>query len=914
MTIRRLNVDSIKDKLSGGATVLVPNNRLRDIIIHAYAETQKPVHLSPKVQSIDIWITDLWRQCAQQGIEPYNQLQALSSSEEIFIWIEIIEESLEKLPLLNPEETANSVSRAYQLMKQWRLDQDHLDVLESYRVIPDIAAFLDWSRKFEQRCQQRNIASLADCLVQINQDLATNHNLPLADEIVLINFYQPPPLYAELFSLIDEQSKVSTHNYHYESSGVTKRRYQFHSQKDEFDYVAAWAKQLVSQDGDLHIGIVGELDEKQRSELHHTLAFSLDDNFLIQFDTTDTWVNTSHSGRNLTQEAVIHDAFLLLDLLKDEQISENICRLLRSPFVLADSNESLQRQTLEKHLRRNLSDRCLTQEVSLFAQMSDKEYFCPELSKALLSTREHIRHSRKQENPRNWASLFKTVLDDFNWPGECLTPRQRLHIQRWNESLTRLSNLTFVTGKIDLSKALACLRNLCVNSRQSQTFDTCCQISQYNIEEAAGLQFDHIWLLNFNDQVWPPAAKANPFLPYSLQKEQKLPASHSDIQHAMAIANLELLSNAAATEFNFSHHSSSGDQEFRVSSYAAHVELRDLEANILELANESHSRYQHDGNMLLIATDKDRVPLLTDDKSLGGHQVLGDQSSCPFRAFALHRLQADPIEAFVSGLSKMTRGSAIHRSLEFLYQSLHSKQQLEQLGKEEINTLCESAANEAITFLSSRHGRLMTPRFREIEYQRIKRLLERFLTSAPAEHGRRSFQVIGREERHQWHYQGMQFNLVIDRIDQLADGSLAVIDYKTGKSAASNSSWLAERPEDLQIPFYYTVMMSQQAAPVNAVSIAHLNAANISYSGLTADGEFHSHIKASSDDRYVKRDWSELTTEFTAKVHYFADQFKNGSVNVDPANGTLTCRYCSLGNLCRIDELAINSAVEKGLP
>ncbi len=914
MTIRRLDIESIREPLSRGATLLVPNNRLRDIITHAYAELQKPVYLTPRVQSIDLWITDLWQQFAEQGIEPYNQLQALTSSEEIFIWIEIIEESLETLPLLNPEETANAVSRAYQLMKQWRLDQDHLEVLESYRVIPDIAAFLNWSAKFEQRCHQRSIASLADCLVQINQDLTSNRKLPVANEIILVNFYQPPPLYAELFSLIGKHSKVDTHNYHYESSDAPRRRFQFHSQKDEFDYVAAWAKQLVSRDNDIHIGIIGELDEKQRSEFHHTLACVLDENYLIQFDTTHTRINTSHSGRNLTQEAVIHDAFLLLDLLKDEQISENICRLLRSPFVLTDSNEGLQRQALEKQLRRNLSDRCLSQEISLFARMEDKEYFCPELGRALLSTREHIRQSKKWDTPRNWASLFKSVLEDFNWPGSSLTPRQRLHVQRWNEALTRLSNLTTVTGNIDLSKALACLRNLCVNSRQSQTFDSRCQISQYSIEEAAGLQFDHIWLLNFNDQVWPPAVKANPFLPYSLQKEQQLPASHSDIQHAMATASLELLNNAAATEFNVSHHCSNGDQEFRVSSYASQVERYDLDTNTLAIANESHSRYQDNGNSLLIATDRDKVPLLTDGGSLGGHQVLSDQSSCPFRAFALHRLEAEPMEAFASGLSKMARGSAIHRSLEFLYQSIHSKQQLEQLSKGEITALCEAAASEAITFLNSRHSRLMTPRFREIEYQRIKNLLELFLTNPDAEHGRRSFQVIGREERHQWHYQGMQFNLVIDRIDQLADGGLAVIDYKTGKSTASNSSWLADRPEDLQIPFYYTVMMSQQAAPVNAVSIAHLNAANISYSGLAADGEFHSRIKASSDDRYVKQDWSELTSEFTAKVESFADQFKNGSVNVDPANGTLTCRYCSLGNLCRIDELVAGSSIEKELP
>lgn len=910
MAIRRLNIEPIKDELLRGATVLVPNNRLRDIVTHGYAEFQKPVYLTPQVQSIDLWISEIWQKAAEQAIQPYNQIQALSSSEEIFIWIEIIEESLEQLPLLNPDETANAVSRAYQLLKQWRLDQDHMEVLESYKVIPDIDAFLDWSSKFEERCQSRSLASLADCLVQINQDLSSGLALPLAEEIVLVNFYQPPPLYAELFSLLSQQSKVVRHNYNYDSSAAPKFRFQFHTQKEEFDYVTAWAKQLIEAGQNLHIGVIGELDEKQRSDFHHALACKLDENHLLQFDNSQTWINTSHSGRNLTQEAVIHDAFLLLDLLRDEQVSENICRLLRSPFVLPTENEELQRQALERYMRRNLSDRCSSHEISRLAQAEGKDYFCPQLSTALLSIRELLRQSKKWDTPRNWAALFKTVLQEFHWPGEKLTSRQRANIKRWHEALNRLSSLNVITGKVDLAKALSCLRNLCVNSRQTQTFDARCQISQYSIEEAAGLEFDHIWILNLNDQVWPPAAKANPFLPFTLQKEQQLPASHSSLQYEMAASSFEMLINAASKEINISHHTSSGDQEFRASGFTANIELSELNATLLIAAQQSHSRNQQNEALMLLATDSTAVPLQTSSGSLGGHQVLGDQSSCPFRAFSLHRLDADPIEPFSSGLSKMARGSAIHRSLEYLYKSLHSKQQLAQLSEDEIDSLCDKSASEAIAFLSGRHGRLMTPRFRDIEHSRIKTLLRRFLTSQEAEPGRESFQVIGREEHHEWHYEDMQFNLVIDRLDQLADGSLAVIDYKTGKSTASNSSWLAERPEDLQLPFYYTVMVSQQPAPVSAVSIAHLNAANISYTGLAADSGFHSRIKPSADDRYVKLDWAQLATDFTSKVESFADQFKSGVANVDPANGTLTCRYCALESLCRIGELTESSSID----
>ena len=498
MSIKRLDINALMEPMARGACVLVPTNRLRDIVSHAYSEQQSNVFLTPQILGIDVWITRLWQRAAELGIAPYSQVQALSTSEEIFIWIEVIEESLAELPLLNPEETANTISRAYQLMKQWRLDQDHLEELESFRVIPDIAAFLDWSERFENRCQQRAVASLSECLVQINADLEAGTALPLAEEFLLLNFYEPPPLYAELFEKLAMRASLSSHLYEYPEARVNGKRYQFASRLDEFNYVAQWAKARLADNKDAHIGIIGELDEKQRGQLHHVLASTLDTQHPIQFDTTNTRLNTSHSTRNLTQEAVIHDAFLILDLLRDEQVSENFSRLLRSPFVLADADETGQRHALERYMRRNLSDRCQGHEISKIAQRTDEDYSCPKLASALLAVREQARRLGKWETPRRWSQLFSAVLAEFDWPGNSLSPPQSQLLRRWQEALEQLAGLGAVTGKIDLGKAIACLRNLCVRSRQTQIFDHRCQISQYSIEEAAGLSFDHVWIINCN--------------------------------------------------------------------------------------------------------------------------------------------------------------------------------------------------------------------------------------------------------------------------------------------------------------------------------------------------------------------------------------------------------------------------------
>ncbi|MDA0689169.1 MAG: hypothetical protein O2948_11070, partial [Proteobacteria bacterium] len=62
---------------------------------------------------------------------------------------------------------------------------------------------------------------------------------------------------------------------------------------------------------------------------------------------------------------------------------------------------------------------------------------------------------------------------------------------------------------------------------------------------------------------------------------------------------------------------------------------------------------------------------------------------------------------------------------------------------------------------------------------------------------------------------------------------------------------------------------------------------------------------------YVKKDWAELAIEFPTKVETIASEFKAGCAVVDPVNGKLTCRYCALENLCRIDELS-KSEIDDG--
>jgi len=97
----------------------------------------------------------------------------------------------------------------------------------------------------------------------------------------------------------------------------------------------------------------------------------------------------------------------------------------------------------------------------------------------------------------------------------------------------------------------------------------------------------------------------------------------------------------------------------------------------------------------------------------------------------------------------------------------------------------------------SRLSRRMPPRYLELEQQRLTELVNEWLEYEAARIG---FEVAATEVGRTIHLAGVTLDLRLDRIDRLIDGSLLVIDYKSGD--VSPKSWELPRPDDVQLPLY----------------------------------------------------------------------------------------------------------------
>jgi RecB family exonuclease len=101
------------------------------------------------------------------------------------------------------------------------------------------------------------------------------------------------------------------------------------------------------------------------------------------------------------------------------------------------------------------------------------------------------------------------------------------------------------------------------------------------------------------------------------------------------------------------------------------------------------------------------------------------------------------------------------------------------------------------------------------------------------EQRRAPFRVSAVEQRATIMLAPLTLNVRIDRIDELDDGTFAIVDYKTGERATS-ADWFGDRLGDAQVPLY----ASHAAVAVSAAVVTRLAPSEIRYSGFWPEGAF----------------------------------------------------------------------------
>jgi len=849
--------------LENGATIITASRRLARVLTREFHGIEtgrgRKVWNRPDILPFDAYLDRAWRDWLWRGANGDAPL-LLNSLQEQALWQRIIRESPQGASLLQIPETARQAAQTWQLIVAYGLDVDG-----SFEASEDSAAFAGWSREFRMLCRANGWLERARLSDFLRQKIAAGE-APQPKDVHVAGFDEMTLRQTAFLDALGEWRAIEMDD---RSQAVERRR--LRDSSGEVRSAAAWARRLVESDRKAQIGVIIVPDlARSRGTVERMFRQELEPGGGNARDRARPFHLSL--GPPLGDYPVVRAALLMLEFTLGTLPLSRAGMLLRSPFLGGGEAEWSQRVMLDAKLRRkSLWD------INI-PILRDASESCPQLQSVLRRVERLLPRTKAEQAASEWTRHIAELLGAFRWPGDRTPGSDEFQtIEAWWEMLSSLASLDITTPPMSLARAVDWLREMSANTR-FQAEDDGAPVQVMGMLEAAGLRFDHLWILGLNDEALPAAANPNPFIPIALQRQHNLPHCSPARELAFASKLMERLLGSAP-DVVLSYPEREGDRALVPSPVVA-------DGAWLQSEGESN----RDGWIERMRAESafetmtDEVgPVLAGCSSPGGSALFKDMAACPFRAFAKHRLSAKPLEDPDFGVSYRDRGTTVHKALEFIWRELGSHARLVQLPPRELEALIAQSADASVAKLGPGIGHYL-------EKRRLQRLLREWLE---IEKSRPEFIVAGIEAERVTSISGVEVKLRADRVDELPDGRQIVLDYKTGK--LESKGWNGERPEEPQLPLYCVT----NERPVAGAAFAMIRTGDLRFRGLTAAGATLPVMKKMSIEAPLP--FEAQVDEWRRVLVQLAAHYRDGRAEVDPKDGA--CDNCGLRALCRIREI-----------
>jgi probable DNA repair protein len=851
--------------LQDGATVLTGSRRLARVLAREFhaveAARGRTVWNRPDVLPLDAFLDRTWREWLGRWAGEGTPV-LLDALQEQMLWERIIGESPEGASLLQIPETARQAMETSRLIAEYRVPVDG-----SFEASEDWGAFASWWREFQHRCRSNGWLERARLSDFLRERIAAGEAARPAS-VYVAGFDETTPRQAAFLEALGPWRAVDMPDYH-----PAPARRKLADSTEEIRSAAAWARRLLERDPTTQIGIIVAPDlTRLRPKVERILGevFDAGGGFRERERAFHLAFHLS-IGPALADDPMVRAALLMLEFAVGKLPLPRAGMLLRSPFLGGAEKEWSARAQLDGKLRKNgLWD------VSL-PRLLEEAGSCPQLQRVLRRVEKQLRKHPEQQPPSGWNMGVTDLLEAFGWPGDRTPGSYEFQtIQAFRGLLSSFASLDLTAPRMNLAQVVDWLHQQAADTR-FQVEDEGAPVQVMGMLEAAGLRFDHLWIMGLHDEALPAAASPNPFLPTSLQRQYGLPHASAERELEFASALIERLLRSAP-DVVLSYPETEGDRALAPSPLVAGgAWLQDDERH----ADDWIERMRDSGVFEELADETG--PELVQNDSSGGASLFKDMAACPFRSFAKHRLAARPLEDTDLGLSYRDRGTTVHKALEVIWRELGSHARLMELPPQELEALITRGAEAAVAKLGRGTGR-------DLEKRRLLRLLSEWLG---IEKSRSAFTIAGIEAERAIEIGGLRVRVRADRVDALADGREIILDYKTGQ--LKSRGWEGERPDEPQLPLY----CATSGQPVAGAAFAMIRTGDLRFRGLTAsDVRLPALTKMPIDPALP---FERQLLEWRDVLEHLAEDFRHGKAEVDPKPGA--CDNCGLRALCRIREL-----------
>jgi probable DNA repair protein len=888
MKNKAIKMDSrLFDWARTGGLVLTVNDRLSRHLSQQFDHEQQDqgcsVWLRPDILSLSAWLS----RC--QSLLPGDPA-FLNKSQLQRVWESIILSDMQKVGahLLHVPQTARRALQAHQMLVRYAADFKASEAAEDHR------AFLRWHKAWRSLASTEGWHDPVE-MPWLLADAVIEESVSLPKKICFAVFDDMTPDLTRLCETLEHCGYQVEYWQPEPCRNSHQMRVSADDPVDEVSRCARWARSLISQNPAARIAVVAPQLDAYQALINRVFTAEIEPERLLESGEVPRIFNLS-LGQSLDQEGVVHAALRLLRL--GRQIEQtDLSWLLHTPYLYNSVAEFANRAKLDRELRRlRRFDWPAPRLFNTIKGLADKHALpATGVLKCIDSIVADLNKSSRQM-PGFWAEHFTNLLHDLGWPGERgLSSREYQAVQRFRSVFADLASLDTVSKTIDRSEAVKILTRLTA-SVEFQAEGTDGPIQVLGELESAGLTFDYLWVIGLTDTAMPSTPSPNPFIPLPVQKRHKMKRSDAEREYQFAdkVAT-RLFSAAPQVVVSWPIQDNASPQ--RPSPFI--VEIPDGEP--LLASTSDPARLMVSSRPPLDALIDNQAPPISSRKPFtGGTGIIKDQALCPFRAFVHHRLRADSLDSPDIGIDNMSRGTLAHTALELFWAKTGDQNSLLALDEQALTSSLDEAVKGALDRLERERRHDISPKQRRIEHTRLSRLVRQWLE---VERRRQSFRVTAAEKGAIIRIGNLSIRTRIDRIDELADGTCAIIDYKTG--IPDPTQWLEERVTEPQLPAY---CLSMPANKVGAVMFAAVRGKQkeCGFRGVARNIELWPGARLRKVDAILtEKGWehfSDLYAHWQRALPALGDDFTNGVAVVDPVDPKLACQYCDLTSLCRVLE------------
>lgn len=879
--------------LDQGAGLLTVNRRLSRSFLrryNLYAQAQgQAAWETPDILPWNSWIARCLEQAVYLLPEAAHPLP-LTQDQELALWEEIILSSPRAQGVLHVKETARHVRQAWILFCHWGL-MKHTDPL--LWTSPDQEAFLEWSREFQDLVDGRGWLEEArhpEYMIKLME----SGSFPCPQTIILAGFEQISPVQEHILDVLESRD-CPAYFLEFENQESRPKVLTAADRHREMEYAARWARTHLRNTPDQRLGIIVPDLSQVRETVEHIFEAALHPDLAPSPLLPGKRAYDISLGKSLSTYPLIQAALYILELAQDPLPLSTVSFLLTTAFAYKSDSEMYARGELEVAVRSRREAQVSWSRLVHLAKSTEQDRApraCPLLVQGLKAFSARWKALPPSQPPSAWARDLDALLQDMGWPGErSLDSREYQTVQALTACLQRLAGLDRIIPDMSLHQAVSRLQAVLSQTVfQPEAPEAGVQIM--GMLEAVGERFDRLWIMGLTDHIWPPAPEPSPFLPPGLQRRLKMPRScpEHELEYARTITSRL---QQSAPQVILSRPEREEDRELLPSPLLQGFPA--LDPNDLHLEPFPDPWVDRPLAQHLEPFHDPQGPVLpTSGKAPGGTGLLRSQAACPFQAFARHRLGAKALEEPVAGLGPPERGTVIHSALEHFWRDCCDQATLLALSAAERRDRATAAAEKAVQDMRSLRPRSMTGQFSALERQRLINLIQEWLQLETA---RDPFLVQALEKRLDIDIQGLNINVVVDRIDRLQDGKLVVIDYKAGRH--SMGEWFQERPVEPQIPLYSLFCPE----PVAGVYFGVVRKGECRFVGLGEEEGIVPGCKGFDQHKLTQgfASWEDLLGTWKTQLEDLAQEVTSGQAQVSPSNDR-ACRQCDLHPLCRIFE------------